>query len=922
MSFWGSLWPGVPATANVIKSNDVYASDTTPLSVIGGGTTVTPVVNGNNWPPLPGTANVIKSQNVFLNNTTTLGVIGGSSVTPSLNSLASQGVYATATTPLSVIGGGGSPVGPSAAPTIPVLFAASDVSIAVAFNTDGITGTPKPTYSGLYGTTTNPTSTIDAIFAGQTFYRLHVSSLTLGTTLYFKSVASNPSGVSTSAVSLGFSTNAIGPNIPPSIPAFISSSTDTMIVSFDAAGISGQPPPTYSTLYGTTTSPTTPADAVFSSGTIYQTILTGLSTGTNYYFKSLAGNPGGVSTSAVSAAYSTIGPPPTPVGPNIAPSIPAFNSANSTSMIVSFDVAGVTGVPAPTYSTLWGTTTSPTTPIDAVLSSGTIYQTTLTGLSSATNYYFESLAGNASGVSTSAVSAAYSTIAGPVPPVGPNIAPTIPAFVPGSASVSSLSVTFDVAGITGEPPPTYSTLWSPDNVNYTPTDAVLSSGTIYQTTLTGLSTFANYHFKSEASNPTGVSTSAASVAYSTLGIPPSGPPTTPALIEATSTTLLVSFDVAGITGTPTPTYIAEYGTTPTTLTSATAALSTGTIWTANIPTSIPVLTPATAYFVSARAFNTSGSESSPSTIMSTLGGSLIPSNIPNPTLLTATTSTITLALDTAGVIGEQPIVYQGLGGDAPLPCTTGVGDYVLSTGTIYTLLVSSIGGSPLNSTNSYYFRTDATNSAGSSVSPNAGVGPFNVFAPPTSAPTIPVFQNATTTSISWTFDVAGIGGTPLPSTFGIYINNGLIPGTLSTGTIYNATATGLSPYIDYLCQSYASNIIGILSSSVSAQSQVLSPPTALGVTNVGTGFSSISVLSPKPTQIGNPVASTFITYALSTSGGFTAFSTPSVYVSSSDAYFGVITGLTSSTTYNVGTLISNPISTISVFIAPVTTAAS
>jgi hypothetical protein len=26
MSSWGSLWPGLPATSDVIKSNDVYAS--------------------------------------------------------------------------------------------------------------------------------------------------------------------------------------------------------------------------------------------------------------------------------------------------------------------------------------------------------------------------------------------------------------------------------------------------------------------------------------------------------------------------------------------------------------------------------------------------------------------------------------------------------------------------------------------------------------------------------------------------------------------------------------------------------------------------------------------------------------------------------------------------------------------------------
>ena len=926
MSFWGSLWPGVPASANVIKSNDVYASDTTPLSVIGGAATaVTPVVNGNNWPPLPGTANVIKSQNVFLNNTTTLGVIGGTSTTPSLNSLASQGVYATATTPLSVIGGGGQPVGPNIAPSIPIRFAVTDTAISATFNVSTITGVPTPTYSGLYGTTTNPTSSVQAFFAGsETIYRVSVSSLTAGTILYFKSVASNPSGVSTSAVSVAMSTVAIGPNIAPSIPAFNSATDTSMIVSFDVAGISGQPPPTYSTLYGTTTSPTTPADAVFSSGTIYTTALAGLAPGTNYYFESLAGNIAGTSTSAVSAAYSTIGPPPTPVGPNIAPSIPAFNSANSTSMIVSFDVAGITGVPPPTYSTLWGTTTTPTTPIDAVLSSGTIYQTTLTGLSFATNYYFESVASNPSGVSTSAVSDAYSTIAGPAVPVGPNIAPSIPAFVPSSASISSLSVTFDVAGITGEPPPTYSTLWSSDDVNYTPTDAVLSSGTIYQTTLTGLSTFANYYFKSDASNPSGVSTSAASVAYSTLGIPPSGPPTIPALVTATSTSLLVSFDVAGITGTPTPTYIVEAGTTPSTLGAVSATLSTGTIYTAlfdTYPFPNPLI-PATGYYVQSRAFNVPGSQTSALTIMSTLGGggNIAPGNLPYPTLRSATTTQFTLNLDVSQAIGTPPITWGTTAGDAPNPATNpcDANTYTLSTGSIYTLLVSSINNGPIQPSTAYYFRTNATNAYGGSSLPVGGGG-FVLATYPSGAPTIPVLQGATESSLTWTFDVAGITPGNYPLTYGIYINNGIIPGTLSTGTIYSATATGLSTYVDYISQSYAASSGALVSSVASAQSQVLSPPTALGLSLYTPFFSSISFLSPNPTHIGNPEASTFITYALSTSGGFTAFSTPSV--STGAGYFATATGLLSSTTYNIGTLISNPLSTIVVPFGSVTTTA-
>jgi len=911
MSFWGSLWPGVPATANVIKSNDVYTSDTTPLSVIGGAATaVTPVVNGNNWPPLPGTANVIKSQNVFLNNNKTLSVIGGRSVSPQLNSIASQGVYATATTPLSVIGGGGQPVGPSAAPTIPVLFAASDVSIAVAFNTDGITGTPTPTYSGLYGTTTNPTSTIDAIFGGQTFYRLHVSSLTLGTTLYFKSVASNPSGVSTSAVSLGFSTFAIGPNIPPSIPAFISTNSTTMIVSFDVAGISGQPPPTYSTLYGTTTSPTTPANAVFSSGTIYQTALSGLTSGTNYYFKSLAGNPGGVSTSAVSAAYSTIGPgqlPPSAaptapilveastntikvsydvagitgtapitflaeqgtqrvngilstgtiyessfdgltaariyniksiasnpygaeesvpvafstlggVAPNIAPSIPALvpESVSTTTLSVTFDVAGITGTPPPTYSTLYGTTTSPTTPANAVLSTGTIYRTNLTGLSSATNYYFESVASNPFGVSTSAVSAAYSTLT--LPPAAPNKAPTNPAFVTGSASTNALSVTFDVAGITGNPPPTYSTLYGTTTSPTTPANAVLSTGTIYRTDLTGLTANTNYYFESVAGNASGVLTSGLSAAFSTLAPPPVGPnvaPTIPAFVpgSANLNVLSVTFDVAGITGEPPPTYSTLYGTTTSPTTPANAVLSTGTIY----RTDLTGLSQGTNYYFESVAGNASGvSTSAVSAAFSTLlptGPNIAPTI---PSFVSADGFSMKVRFDVAGITGAPPPTYSTLWGTTASP--TNPYDAVLSTGTIYETNLPGLGAESI-----YYFASQASNSSG--VSTSAVSAAYSTLArPPTGNPTAPeIFFGGgpTATSMGLKTSLSGVGGQPAPSSI-MYYGTTNPPTSIqylssnfeNNPDVWGSTITGLTPLTGYYIVAVAYNSGGSTISGV------------------------------------------------------------------------------------------------------------
>jgi hypothetical protein len=877
----------------------------------------------------------------------------------------------------------------------------------------------------LYGGSINPVKPLAATLVSGTTYQATLTGLTGNTTHYFKSVASNTAGTQTSAVSAGITTQ--GPGGPPSVPAFVSATDTSISVTTDVTGVGGTPTPSYP--IGWRIAPPAPGSFVYVSttnvgGNIWGATISSLVSSANYVFQAAADNIYGANYSDISPPYSTLALPPIPVGPNQAPTIPAFvpGSAGVSSLSVTFDVAGITGTPPPTYSTLYRVGTNPKIFANAVLSTGTTYITTLSSLLLSTNYTFQSRAGNATGFSTSLASAPFSTLAGL--PGGLNQAPTIPALVPSSASISSLSVTFDVAGITGAPPINFSTFWGTGPNPNTPADAVLSSGTIYQTTLTGLSTYTNYYIESVASNPIGISTSVDSV-VSTLAIPPSGPPTIPALITATSTSLLVSFDAAGITGTPTPTYITEWGPSEVDLASATTTLSTGTIYTANIPNSPEVLVPATGYFVRSRAFNVAGTEPSAFIVMSTLGGNgnIAPGNLPFPFLVDATPSSMTLGIDVSQAIGTPPITWTTLGGNTAVPADGGClpGLYTLSTGSIYTAVVSTINNSPLAPSTLYYFRTTATNAYGGGSIP-VGAGPFSTLAlppvapsgpptipvlvpesvstttlsvtfdvagitgnpPPTystlygtttspttpanavlstgtiyrtdltnlssginyyflslagnataistsdvsvaystissplsSSPTIPVLQDATTSSITWTFDTAGITGTG-PITYGIYINAGLVPGTFSTGTIYSATATGLSQYVDYICQSYASNPGGTLSSLASDTSQTLSPPTQLvfGI-YLPAGPSTITILSPAPTHIGNPIASTFITYALSTTGGFTAFSTPSV--STNSGYFASVDGLLPSTTYNFGTLISNPLSTISVLFGPITT---
>jgi len=264
------------------------------------------------------------------NNTVTAGLFAGTiyfatfgGLLPSTNyqceAVVSNGLGSQTSAVSAIMTTGGSvPTPPNFAPSIPETAQSTipPTSIVVFFNDAGVTGTPEPTYSILYGTTTNPTTSVPALLAFGSLRVSVITGLTPSTAYYFKSVATNGSGSVSSAVSPPFTTSAgtgTAPSGPPTVPVVSGTPTQNSItVTFDAAGITGTPTPTYNLLFGPTGSPTLPLTATLQSGTIYQGTATGLSPSTSYYFKSVATNgvsPDGIS--AVSAAISTANVAPT-----------------------------------------------------------------------------------------------------------------------------------------------------------------------------------------------------------------------------------------------------------------------------------------------------------------------------------------------------------------------------------------------------------------------------------------------------------------------------------------------------------------------------------------------------------------------------------------------------------------------------------
>ena len=249
------------------------------------------------------------------------------------------------------------------------------------------------------------------------------------------------------------------PSAPPGVPFYVGGATaSTITMNINVAGVQGSPPPVYSVLYGTTPNPATPFPAYRAFGSLYTAQLTGLQSNTSYYFKSVATNAAGQQISAVSVGVTTSDG--TGTAPSAPPTVPVVSGTPTSSTItVTFDVAGITGSPPPYYTVLVGPTTNPTGPFPATFVSGTTYQAVATGLAPNTNYYFKSVAQN--GISpnqVSAVSAAIKTGTGPTPPppTGPlqtlchhtflvPIAPFIYSYVPPPGTSSGGNAPIDAA---------------------------------------------------------------------------------------------------------------------------------------------------------------------------------------------------------------------------------------------------------------------------------------------------------------------------------------------------------------------------------------------------------------------------------------------------------------------------------------------
>lgn len=546
-------------------------------------------------------------------------------------------------------------------------------------------------------------------------------------------------------------------------------------------------------------------------------------------------------------------PPPQPGAPSGPPFGLALAAPTTTTQIpVIFDTAGITGSEPLTYRVVyWPRDIVPrlnnVVPAFLVLNPNgatTRYTAVLDNLTSSTVYNVQAAVYNGAGYALSPISE-FSTKGGSVAPTG-NL--STPVLFPAGTTNSQITVQFSVDNVAGNPAPQYFMYWGlapnqfPTSVAATRVDG---STTLYRSTISGLSSGVNYYVMAFASNgvaPDLLSPQAGPFQTSSNNSP-SAAPASPVAGTITPTSIALTCDVTGITGTPTPTFSLLYGTSfP--LTNTFNMTVSGNTASANVTG----LLPNTAYRFVAVAANgvPTNKESDPTLpIWTQTGASAAPKAPPgafqtNKDPATApTNTTVNLKLFGSDKVTGAPnpiyTLYYGLVAPPVTDPNAISGQITLpSPNTAPSFTLPTVTG--LNVGTKYYFQVVASNGVSPNlnstyvaVSTTGTPAPTNF--PPSKPPTVPnaPSQDITRTTINAIFDTAGIQASPSAAySLGFSTTSGgpytFLPATVVSGTGYGALITNLTPGTTYYLVSKASN--GISPDAISGEAQATTSPPA------------------------------------------------------------------------------------------------
>ena len=302
-------------------------------------------------------------------------------------------------------------------------------------------------------------------------------------------ISSGSSGSTGGSESAATTTTTVAPVVVPGTPATPTRVAGNLQVTVSVTAGSGGTPTSY-TITKSTTSGGTYSTGCTITGASGSCVITGLTNGTTYFFKTTATNSAG--TSSLSTASASVTPA---VSVPDAPTIGTASGASPTSATVACTAPTSNGGATITTYTATSNPGSKTGTLTSATCSSAI---TVTGLTTGTAYTFTVTATNSVGTSVASAASNSVTPAATVPD-----APTIGTAT--VASATSVTVACTTPGSNGGATITSYTATAVG----TAIAGTLTSATCTNITVTGLTTGTAYTFKVTATNSAGTSVASA-----------------------------------------------------------------------------------------------------------------------------------------------------------------------------------------------------------------------------------------------------------------------------------------------------------------------------------------------------------------------------------------------------------------------------
>ena len=571
-----------------------------------------------------------------------------------------------------------------------------------------------------------------------------LTGLTVGTTYYYKVVASNSVGTTTS--SSPFASFAT-PDIPV---ATTGSATNVVLrgVTLNGTVVANNLQTTTSFCYGTASDLTgctsvaaaeSPvAASTGATSTPVTKAVTGLLPGTTYYYRVVASNSLGSAATASIQSFTTTSAAPD-VTTNAATLVTALSATLNASITPNGSSTSAVDFCWGTDSALTGCASVSATPsVISGTASATAVTKALTGLTPGTTYYFRASATNGQGSTTGASILSFSTPALPTATTSAATSVTLTgatlnaSVTPNSNNSTTVSFCYgtavDLTGCTS-----VTATGSPVAGN--------ASATSVSKALTSLTSGTTYYFRVVATNGAGDAPSSTILSFSTLTAAPTVSSSAATSVLARSATLNGSVTPNGLSTSVTFCWGTASDLSGCTQDSSPASPITGSSGATSVTLPLTGLMPATTYYFRATATNTDGTTDS-SPIRSFTTSTAAPTvTTAAATAITTTSATIGAEVNAHGAStsalaikwSDDQTVVDGGGG------TVATITPISATGNASTTITASLTG--LSEGTAYYYRAVATNSQGTT---NGSTVTFITGVTPPPAPPAPAASPETT----------------------------------------------------------------------------------------------------------------------------------------------------------------------------------